>query len=114
MDRLDQARDTTGELQNLLEFETLISDLSSRFINLPPEGGQPVKPTAAGQREVDHGDVRVEPPRRFDQRGLVGDHDDGTEHAVQQATHAFGEAVMPVSKQNAAEMLLVQDASLPG
>jgi PAS domain S-box-containing protein len=34
---VDQARDATGELQSHLEFETLISDLSSRFINLPPE-----------------------------------------------------------------------------
>jgi PAS domain S-box-containing protein len=37
MARADQTRDATEELQSLLEFETLLSDLSSRFINLPPE-----------------------------------------------------------------------------
>jgi PAS domain S-box-containing protein len=37
VDPSEQTRDATEEFQDLLEFETLISDLSSRFINLPPE-----------------------------------------------------------------------------
>jgi len=32
----DSSRPSADRLDSLLEFETLISDLSSRFINLPP------------------------------------------------------------------------------
>jgi len=73
----------------------------------------PSESAVVGEGEVDHGHVWLEPPRAFDQRGLVRDHDDRAEHAVKEAAHAFGEAVVPVRKQNATEMLRVQDASLP-
>jgi len=33
---VEQVRSDSEHLENRLEFETLISDLSSRFINLPP------------------------------------------------------------------------------
>jgi hypothetical protein len=36
MSTLDEPPGSAEDLQGLLEFETLISDLSSRFINLPP------------------------------------------------------------------------------
>jgi hypothetical protein len=36
MPTIDEARPTAKNLQQRLEFETLVSDLSSRFINLRP------------------------------------------------------------------------------
>ena len=56
--------------------------------------------------KVDDGDHRRQPLYPFEQRRLIGNHEDGPEGGLEQSADTLDQAVVPISQQHASRLLL--------
>ncbi|RPJ23282.1 MAG: AAA family ATPase [Desulfobacteraceae bacterium] len=84
-DTMTERKQVEQSLENRLRFERLLSDLSARFVNIPPD---------RVDSEIDHGLRQILEFFQIDRAGLLRSLPDGSGHRI---THGvYGENVPPV------------------